>query len=234
VESDIDVFKKLPQTLLMKMHYEVYQPIITYHPLFDHLSKTCHGFTLELCHNAMTEVAMMPGEELFNFGSEATYMCFVRLGRLAYEVGPLGGEDNEELDSGHWVCEPVLWARWQHRGTLQAVTPCKVANLDAARFQCLALRDAFTLKYLQLYAQLYFRKIIEVRCCAPDQEMWVSFDETQEIAQSAFTHLEWGSDAVRNHSSQKFAKMMQKSATRGLSRLLRETPFAHRPTRYFM
>jgi len=120
-ETDVIIFKTLPEDLLQKLHEEVYAPVISVHPLFQHLAETEESTTSNICHWAMAELSLLVGEELFRCGMRGTKMFFTITGKLAYFLG-YDEQVPQKVFKGQWICEPVLWSNWDHRGRLTVST----------------------------------------------------------------------------------------------------------------
>merc|ERR1712150_464765 len=97
--------------------------------------------------------------------------------------------------AGQWMAEPVLWAKWSHKGSLIADLTCHIARLDAERFCKVARCQETALPscrvYARLYSELFAERARQDGSAEIDQNLWGtdlggSFDDIQEIAHIAF------------------------------------------------
>lgn len=134
-EPDVSLLNFLPRSLKEQMHVEVYHPKLITHP-FLHLLADAHGRVfMKICHTAMSQESLKPGEELFAHGKEAEKVYFVDRGSLLYCEGSSPQNYQVDVRAGSWFCDQVLWMPWVHRGQMTAVQPCELANLDGAVFR---------------------------------------------------------------------------------------------------
>jgi len=91
-----------------------------------------------VCHQALTHEQFIEGDAIFTLGSVAQSMAFVTIGDCEYKW-----EKNTQLKNriaeGMWLCEAVLWRKWNHRGHLLACSLCEVALLSTAQLQQVAV-----------------------------------------------------------------------------------------------
>lgn len=191
-EEDIQVFKVLPETLRLQLHWEVHMPTLLPHPFFHHLSEVDEVSLLDICHHAMAEQYLGTSQELFASGKECHKMFFTMQGVLEYSVGNSRDSQPVELSDdmpSRWLCEPCLWVKWEHRGSLTGVTPCELVSLQARKFQTIMSSRTEVLGACQVYAAKFRDKMLE-RGMAKVTDIWCDFDEAQELAQQAFEHVE--------------------------------------------
>jgi len=108
IEADVVPFENMPETLLMQMHYEVHAPLLSGHPIFNHIREYHHGVMCSLCHAAMSDRAIRNGEEPFHVGSESSKMLIVHSGNFEYVSGAAGGHPLP-VKFGQWLSEACLW-----------------------------------------------------------------------------------------------------------------------------
>eukprot|EP00930_Biecheleria_cincta_P046084 TRINITY_DN31782_c0_g1_i1.p1 TRINITY_DN31782_c0_g1~~TRINITY_DN31782_c0_g1_i1.p1 ORF type:complete len:933 (+),score=164.39 TRINITY_DN31782_c0_g1_i1:95-2893(+) len=199
-EKDVAVFKTLPEDLLQKLHEEVYGPVLQDHPLFSHLTNTEESIISSVCHLAMSETRLPVGEELFRCGARGSKMFFVISGSLAYfrgydEIIP------QEIYAGDWLCEVVLWAKWEHRGRVIVAAPPKnrdprsrpaqvqigeLMALDAAEFHSI-LSQGRCLAQVQTYANVF--AVMAVQDCRTAHcvdDLWGSRAQVTTCLKRAF------------------------------------------------
>eukprot|EP00440_Ansanella_granifera_P019488 gb/GFBE01021168.1/.p1 GENE.gb/GFBE01021168.1/~~gb/GFBE01021168.1/.p1 ORF type:complete len:1046 (+),score=220.20 gb/GFBE01021168.1/:1-3138(+) len=201
-EKDVAIFKMLPEDLLQKLHEEVYAPVISQHPLFAHLAETEESTISSICHLAMMEKSLVIGEELFRCGVRGTKMYFVNGGTLAYFLG-YDEQIPQLLSAGSWMCEPVLWSKWQHRGRLTIATakmmmmgesgPVRPLGLrgelmvlDAAEFHTI-MSQTRVLREMQTYARV-FAAVSSQDCggAASVDDLWGTFSQVETCLKRAF------------------------------------------------
>jgi len=191
-EEDIQVFKVLPETLRLQLHWEVYIPTLLPHPFFHHLCEVDEKTVLDVCHHAMAEHYLGTSQELFTSGKECIKMFFTLQGVMEYSVGMTREAAPVELSEdmpSRWFCEPCLWVKWEHRGSLTAVTPCEFATLQARKFHKIVCTRLDVLGACQIYAQRFLEKMLE-RGLDKVTDLLCEFDEVQEAAQQAFENVE--------------------------------------------
>eukprot|EP00448_Togula_jolla_P016017 CAMPEP_0170573044 /NCGR_PEP_ID=MMETSP0224-20130122/2551_1 /TAXON_ID=285029 /ORGANISM="Togula jolla, Strain CCCM 725" /LENGTH=392 /DNA_ID=CAMNT_0010895597 /DNA_START=23 /DNA_END=1201 /DNA_ORIENTATION=- len=129
-EVDVPVLKILPDTLMMKLHTEVFLPTASIHPLIAELQRDSVGIR-EVCHHAMAELPTESKVSIFHTGSACTKMYFIAAG----DVGYRNKRGERQLDEDRkWLCEAPLWMPWWNRGTAIAYTSCDVIVLDCTKF----------------------------------------------------------------------------------------------------
>jgi hypothetical protein len=135
-KEEVEMFKKLPETLYMDMCLEIYDQDFDGHILFTDLLKNRRGLMQRVSRYAMLEASYSKEDELFCPGQICVHMYFVRDGRMAYaqegdsEVSYIGrGEDYDA-----WLCEAALWTVWTHQGSCAARNECALISLDCKKF----------------------------------------------------------------------------------------------------
>eukprot|EP00419_Tripos_fusus_P038534 CAMPEP_0172764960 /NCGR_PEP_ID=MMETSP1074-20121228/178346_1 /TAXON_ID=2916 /ORGANISM="Ceratium fusus, Strain PA161109" /LENGTH=122 /DNA_ID=CAMNT_0013599825 /DNA_START=117 /DNA_END=481 /DNA_ORIENTATION=+ len=114
-EQDVSLLNYLPRSLKMQMHTEVFKPKLITHPLFTLLAQGYDRVCIKICHMAMSQESLKPGEELFAYGKEAEKVHIVDWGSLLYCEGSLPSHKDIHVNAGDWLCEHVLWMPWVHR-----------------------------------------------------------------------------------------------------------------------
>ncbi|CAL1131827.1 unnamed protein product [Cladocopium goreaui] len=202
-ESDVAAFKNLPEDLLQRLHSEVYGPVIATHPLFGHLQGNEDSTINGICHLAMSECSLVIGEELFRYGVTGAKMYFINSGKLAYFSG-YSEKMPKLISAGRWMCEPVLWCKWEHRGRLTVATSQylrmamespdqsmgslrgEFMALDAAEFHAIILRSR-SLSSMQSYARVF--TAMAVQDCGGANEvddLWGSYEQVSTCLRRAF------------------------------------------------
>uniref|UniRef100_A0A7S4VSB0 Cyclic nucleotide-binding domain-containing protein n=1 Tax=Alexandrium monilatum TaxID=311494 RepID=A0A7S4VSB0_9DINO len=160
VEKDVKALEMLPESMRIRLHWEVYESVITPHPLFFHLNFTDHLGLVEICHRSMTESLLGQGHELFHSGKVAERMYFVGKGSMSYNPGRTCEETTaDDVMEGQWLSEMVLWMNWVHRGTVRALTHSHLVELEASKFHEHARHHLITFEHCRHYARLYVERI---------------------------------------------------------------------------
>lgn len=187
-EADIQIFKVLPESLRLQLHWEVYMPLLTTHPFFHHLTISEEQGMVQICHTAMRETHLATCQELFSVGQNCTRMHFLISGMSEYSPAARNAK-SIEVNEGAWFSEACLWVRWTHRGNLHAVIPCEIVSLDSARFRRTMAFQVYVLGACCAYARMYQLALIEEEE-GVYMDIWCDFDRTQEMVQTAFEAVE--------------------------------------------
>lgn len=156
--SDIKLFRDCPESLKLRLNEEVFMPAFQ-HPAWIQKDLMDPSFLLKVCHT-MFEKLESPGKDLFLPDQTAALAFYVASGSLNFaesqgtiqkRVGP-----PSKVLPGTWLCEPVLWAQWYHRGQLTSTSTSFVMCLDSAKFIDLALETGGpTYQFLFMFGILY-------------------------------------------------------------------------------
>jgi len=204
-EDDVRIFKVLPESMRVQLHWETYEPILAPHPLFNHIGEANRLCILEICHCAMSETVLPISMELFSMGHEGTSMFFVKHGVVEYFHG-ISEEDHVEFSAGRWFCEPVLWARWEYHGRATALTQVGLVKLDANAFRKIVFRIGGVVhRSCSIYARSFMRTVLQADAvpipgvaCAPEAaDVWCNFDLIQSMVHDAFDFVEHSDNCTR-------------------------------------
>jgi hypothetical protein len=197
-EHEVEAFKVLPESLRLQLHFEVYVPILSVHPLFFSCVEIFEPFVLELCHCALSERSLMPSQELFNHDDEAKAMYFAISGSLEYYPGSTDIR-TATVNSTEWCCEVALWLTWFHQGQLAALSHSELAVLDASMFRKCVSRTPPLLDICRTYALSFQERASNLN---EDETLDVfdAHDASLEMAHKAFGSL---SDEQRDVTSSK-------------------------------
>lgn len=184
-EVDLPVFDSLPDSVVIELHFQVYGPYLVQHPFFFQLAETNGPFVNCVCHQAVSDAYIMPESHVFESGAEASSMYVLRDGRALYSMY-LGQEVPTKVKPGHMVSEAALWSPWRHRGTLSAKGHCTFMVLNSAKFREIAEVDETACIRCRKYAQAFMPKISELLMEGELSDIWLCFDDLQDLAQRAF------------------------------------------------
>lgn len=162
--QDVELFSTIPDVLQVAIRFEVYMPFLVAHPFFKLLQESCPPAMRDICQKAVLELPLLPGQELFNWGSPAARMYFVTQGTLHYQEKTHGGYDgmvSRTVTEGQWASEAALWAAWFHRGVMVAKTNCLVLAVEASTVHSILEQYSDVLPSCCCYAQLFVQAMNE-------------------------------------------------------------------------
>mmetsp|Transcript_45755 Transcript_45755/g.106238 ORF Transcript_45755/g.106238 Transcript_45755/m.106238 type:complete len:920 (+) Transcript_45755:58-2817(+) len=84
IESDVELFKTLPETVLVRLHFECYVPVLRRHPLIRTMYEADKGSVVYLAHASTRSCTFGRFNEIFNLGSRSHQLLFVTHGCLKY------------------------------------------------------------------------------------------------------------------------------------------------------
>merc|ERR1712079_274171 len=160
-ESDVELLKGLPVSLLEELHVEVFLPTMALNPFLDMLCARGLQAVTRCCHAAMSQQSLMAGQDLFNSGQEGTHMIFVIAGEVKYIHGfhtalqVRTSPETVTIREEQYLCEQVLFLKWQHQGLLTARMPCELATLEGVAFQKTVQRFPDVLELCKRCAHAY-------------------------------------------------------------------------------
>jgi len=182
VEQDVTVLASLPENLLERLHVEVFLPILEVHSLISLIMESELNVVHMICHQAMSEKALWPGEEVFRVGFRCTRMHFSTSGSGRY-MCCVEGSPGEVAVGKQWFCEPCLWVKWEHRGNMIATSILEVALLDTDQFQSV-MSTGMLLPAVQRYANMYVNYM--EREMVPITDLWGQRLRVMYLARRAF------------------------------------------------
>jgi len=156
----VGAFKSLPDSLLLRLRFEVYWPSLHEHPMFFHMKGDFLCEIKDVCHSGMSEKSLGGGQVLFSEGEKAKSVVFVRSRSLKYKTSSL----KTSVGAGRWLCEATLWLQWQCMGRASV---CKkidrqgvsgrvyVALLDSDVFRAVMCRTDSGLSRCMAYARRF-------------------------------------------------------------------------------
>lgn len=133
-ESSVELLLKVSDPLRVELHFEIYSPLLATHPFFESYIEECPQVMRKVCHDSNSMSFVSRGDILFNTGEIPSQpkMYFLSSGSLRYTSL---SEEETLVHENQWVAEPTLWTHWMHRGTLEALTECRLCILDVQKFQ---------------------------------------------------------------------------------------------------
>lgn len=191
LEGDAAALHRLPGSLLTELHRETHQKILDQHPLLLQLFKEHESWGQDLCHEALSQVAVRRGDELFRQGSAAGAAYSIISGTLHYTYSNSSGihESREKLSQGEWLCEMVLWVRWQHRGTASAdLSAVTVARIASENFRVVATRHPEAARSCRRYVE---KLTMELSAGSPEERLdtWWTWEIGNILLHSIYQEL---------------------------------------------
>mmetsp|Transcript_65449 Transcript_65449/g.173466 ORF Transcript_65449/g.173466 Transcript_65449/m.173466 type:complete len:830 (-) Transcript_65449:134-2623(-) len=206
-ENDVPVFGAMPETLRVRLHCEVFTPILKVHPFFFHFYEADHQGVANVCHSAMAQESLLMGQELFIHGERSEKMFFVVSGEMDYLLGT-GQAVPLSVREGAHVAEMALWLQWHNRGLMSTTMPCEVVSIDSAVFRGIVCQTV-VFEQSQQYARDFAQTFVATANgdFSRLSDLWGDFDDLQEIAQQAFDR---SGGVTRHQRLKKFATQQSK------------------------
>jgi len=206
-ENDVPVFGAMPETLRVRLHCEVFTPILKVHPFFFHFYEADHQGVANVCHSAMAQESLLMGQELFIHGERSEKMFFVVSGEMDYLLGT-GQAVPLSVREGAHVAEMALWLQWHNRGLMSTTMPCEVVSVDSAVFRGIVCQTV-VFEQSQQYARDFAQTFVATANgdFSRLSDLWGDFDDLQEIAQQAFDR---SGGVTRHQRLKKFATQQSK------------------------
>lgn len=132
-EKDLPVLQFLPESVLFKLHGELYIPLITNLPFFQFYSKNCPRGVLEICHRGVRVRSLSSGEIVFRENELAKTLYFTLNGSLDYRHKY--DMVKQSVHSGQCIVEQALWMHWPHCGRLIGSHGSEVVELSGDQFR---------------------------------------------------------------------------------------------------
>lgn len=188
-EADLPLLKALPEGLRVRMHNELYMPVLTSSPLFSLLSDNM-ALLNSICHTSFQEKSVPPRSDIFVDNAQTDHAYFSVAGRMWY------GQDRrlcdymtEAIDNSNnsraqgtkrrmrlsvsqrvnfispetWLSEMALWSEWSHRGFLQSETQADLIAMNAqSLFSACSKHKGPTLAILQKIAIFSVSHVIKL------------------------------------------------------------------------
>jgi len=157
----------LSPNLLSELTYEVQFSCLSVHPLLWHMtSLSAAAMKQELARLALSQRSLAATDVLYEMGTSATHMHIIIGGSLVYtSQGALFdlGENSPDirLRSDDWLCEPVMWTAWFHRGNATAQSEVELVSIDAISF-IKALQGHTVHGEVQHYAENYIQMLSSI------------------------------------------------------------------------
>jgi len=186
-EHQIELLALVSEPLRVELHYEIFRPILTFHPFFRCYNDGNPLATRKVCHEAISRLSLSKGDMLFSEGEvpSTPHMYFCTSGKLRYQRDT---QRPKSFTVGHWAAEGVLWTPWVHFGTAMAKTEVGLIVVDATAFQRIAARY----RTQEFYARRYAADFVEELNKLPDKAMINDLDvgfDIQDLTERVFQVL---------------------------------------------
>lgn len=131
--TKVGLLVKVSENLKLELSNEMNAPLLKAHPFFLYISKQIPAMMFRLCHIALRTQAYAQEDVAFLAGDEGTKMHFFKAGLFEYKLA-----DDTVLDRPlgprTWSSEAVLWTDWRHRGSLTALKPSEITEIQPTPF----------------------------------------------------------------------------------------------------
>jgi len=172
---------QLPTHMLTDVHEEARAPIMRKHPYFFSLQSLWPQTMRTMCHEAITQFNVAPGDVIFSTGDACSRMLFIDTGSLSYWHGVTRAENRRSskrssnrssvsvssstnepvlLKKHRSVSEAALWVNWSNAGQLSALSEASLLAVHVDDFtRTLDLYES-PFNHACRYAQRFFAVII--------------------------------------------------------------------------
>eukprot|EP00928_Gymnodinium_smaydae_P074380 TRINITY_DN5743_c0_g2_i1.p1 TRINITY_DN5743_c0_g2~~TRINITY_DN5743_c0_g2_i1.p1 ORF type:complete len:880 (+),score=130.73 TRINITY_DN5743_c0_g2_i1:114-2642(+) len=160
---DVEVYNILPLQITLDLQMEVNRPALTSHVFFARFVEIYPRLSRRLCLEALVQLVPAPDELVFSTMESCYHMYFVCAGNLEYcrkRIGKRGEVDiwsREIVTCGHFMSEPAMWMRWQHRGDLLVLNFASILSLKTVEFERTISTHPPAHASCVLYAQRYLK-----------------------------------------------------------------------------
>eukprot|EP00928_Gymnodinium_smaydae_P067585 TRINITY_DN50587_c0_g1_i1.p1 TRINITY_DN50587_c0_g1~~TRINITY_DN50587_c0_g1_i1.p1 ORF type:complete len:423 (-),score=52.82 TRINITY_DN50587_c0_g1_i1:252-1367(-) len=157
----------LPLELVMDLQFEAHNPFLRSHPLFSAINMVHSRAIRHACHDACKQNLCLHKDEIFVKDDPCDSMLIVMAGKLEYCCR----RARQNIAKGEWLCEPVLWTPWVHRGSAHTVSSkSTLLYLSAVKLaSTMVMYEAILGKqFFANYGRAYLRELsnyIEVSDC---------------------------------------------------------------------
>lgn len=181
------IMSLISEPLRVELYYELHSPALLQHPFFKGYDQVHPASVRRVCHTAVRTVLLSRGDVVFSdYEAPACprmYFCHGS-GGLRYRQA---NQPVQFVETGDWVCEPVLWTTWIHCGSLTASHECELMALDALAFRGVA--NLFPTRHAAKYAMAFVLQLNKVDRVSLSDLWQPDFDEIMEAAMKGNTSL---------------------------------------------
>jgi len=132
-ELSVEMLSKVSDPLRVELHFEMYTPVLNWHPFFNAYTSECPQVMRKVCHSATAMLSISSGDVLFTTGEIPAHpqMYFICSGMFHYLMR---GHQPIEVNVNEWISEAALWTQWMHIGDLRARNETRLCRLDSRVF----------------------------------------------------------------------------------------------------
>eukprot|EP00811_Abedinium_folium_P016259 NODE_251_length_3282_cov_9.000634.p2 GENE.NODE_251_length_3282_cov_9.000634~~NODE_251_length_3282_cov_9.000634.p2 ORF type:complete len:406 (-),score=58.36 NODE_251_length_3282_cov_9.000634:207-1424(-) len=131
--KDVTALQVLPHSIQGKIKFLVQVPIISQHPLFEHLVENFSQDVVRVVQDAIDEITLHLGQKVFDVQEQTETLYFVIAGSVKYEMTERSSfEFGTAQGQRQWLAEPALWLdEWEHTGRAVAGASTELLMLRA-------------------------------------------------------------------------------------------------------
>jgi len=137
-EKDVSALTWLSPVLQNQLRYEIFLPFLQSHGFLRLWTRLDNLSVQQLCQIAAEVETVLPQDELFQAGKEATKIYHLRDGKGEYKQFPESSAVSEQRSvdvvGPRWLSEAALWTQWIHVGSFEAVAPSEVFSLNCTKW----------------------------------------------------------------------------------------------------
>jgi len=173
--KDVPALKLLSKSNTEQLLCELYRPPLFRMPFLRVCAEMDYIAMRKLASEACDSVSYLPGEVLFESGTDAMAAYFLQSGALRYTQEPwtsnVEKETRKMVDAGRWLAEPALWCDWCHVGTTEASMASEGMALYAQKFVEVLAGSLLVGEFARAYAKIFHARLASAR---PPRAHWPS------------------------------------------------------------
>jgi len=141
-ESDVALIDTLPKSTQETLKVYVYKPVFDGHVILNLFRQTMgNAVAVKICKEAMSQVSVIAGVDLFTYGAEAKSMYYVVDGEIHYYQGVVATlQETAAFSTNDFFCEQVLWMKFEHRGRATSSRLSELVIMDAEALRAISTR----------------------------------------------------------------------------------------------
>lgn len=192
-QSEQLLLRALPIQLAKDFRREAWLPLLSQHKLFKNSDIVLME---DICLKAVDELFCRKHEHIFKLHGQCSRMRFVFKGEFSYDTPYSASmslskirssKNNESLDLGTQLGEPVLWTSWQHRGSLYALSNGTLCSVLPDELEVVLKSNEALLHDIVIYAQ----KFVMYLNMKASREMDSLSDICDDVTDSVFNDPEF-------------------------------------------
>lgn len=165
--KDVEAIDLLAHPMRVRLHTELSGPYLLAHNLFFVFAYVDPRMIHRLCCEACAIAPISAGDQLFPVyeHSDVVYVLISGVMHYTQKSRRSGGEHEENIEVGSWLCEVALWCLWRHVGTTSVVVDSHVFALQIKDF-VRVLKDIDHAPVAEIaweYAQVFHSRLSQAR-----------------------------------------------------------------------